>query len=65
MQCLERAHEDIRRLLKENDRLREALRIIAFNAKLRADPSMNFTTDIYILPLDDIEMVSELLEETK
>jgi hypothetical protein len=43
------------------DLIREALKTIVLNAELIPDPNMGGFTDIYAVPIEDIERAKELL----
>lgn len=53
------------RLIAAAPAMLEALRIITTNAKVQPDASMEGATDIYAVPLDDIDTALALLETLK
>lgn len=45
-----------------NQNIVDAAHIAVLNADLKPDPRMNGTTDCYLVPIDDIERLRDLLE---
>lgn len=45
----------------EEDTALDLLRIIVANAVLSSDPEMGHTTDIYAVPMDDIEKARDFI----
>ncbi len=50
---------------KKYDALVEAAGIVCFNAEIQSDASMGYATDIYSVPLDDIERLKAALGRVK
>ncbi len=53
--------ETYRRLLK----VRDVLDAIVLNARLAGDPTFDFTTDIFTVPVDDIKAAEKILGELR
>jgi hypothetical protein len=57
--------EEYSDMLKQRDKLLEALSVITLNATVQPDASMNGSSDIYAVPICDIESARKLIAEVE
>jgi hypothetical protein len=57
--------EEYSDMLKQRDKLLEVLAVITLNATVQPDASMNGSSDIYAVPICDIESARKLIAEVE